>query len=76
MKILNLKRGEFVAYGNEVQLIHADSDLILKAKKECAIVDKSCNKVVLSQNGSGNILFKILPRYKYRQEGEKIYYND
>jgi len=75
-KITNIKNGEFIAYGNEIQLMHCDSDLLMTAKKWCAVVDKSCNKVELCHKGSGDILFKVLPWYKYRQEGDKIFYND
>jgi len=56
--------------------MHADSGSFLKAKKICAEIDKSCNKVELSDHGSKSIYFKVLPRYKYRQEGEKILYGD
>ena len=45
--------------------------------QETAVQDKSCNAVSLVKNGIGsNIFFKILPRYKYRQEGEKVVYKD
>jgi len=42
----------------------------------CAEIDKSCNKVELSDHGSSSIYFKVMPRYKYRQEGEKILFGD
>jgi hypothetical protein len=71
-----MKNGEYIAYGNEIQLQHLDSMLLLKSKKQCAMIDKSCNKITLSAKGSEDILFKVLPRYKYRSEGEKIFYND
>jgi len=53
-----------------------DSESYLCAKKTCAEVEKTCNKVELIQKQSPAIYFKILPRYKYRQEGEKIKYGD
>ena len=39
-------------------------------------MEKTCNKVELTEKTSPAIYFKILPRYKYRQEGEKIKYGD
>ena len=53
-----------------------DSESYLCAKKTCAEVEKTCNKVELIEKQSQAIYFKILPRYKYRQEGEKIKYGD
>eukprot|EP00347_Sterkiella_histriomuscorum_P021853 403332539 len=76
VKILDRRMGEIVTYGQEIQLLHCDSETFITAKKMCADVDKSCNKVELSDHGSSSIYFKVMPRYKYRQEGEKILYND
>ena len=42
---------ERVAYGNEIQLFHADSHSYLTAKKSGANYDKSCNKVELTEKG-------------------------
>lgn len=71
-----LKNSEYVAYGNEIQLLHVDSNSFITAKKGCADIDKSCNKVELDDRGSQGIYFKIMPRYKYRQEGEKVLFKD
>ncbi len=75
-KHVDRRRGEFVTYGSEIQLLHVDSDSYLCAKKTCADFEKTCNKVELIEKQSPAIYFKILPRYKYRQEGEKIKYGD
>lgn len=75
-KILERRMGEIVTYGQEIQLLHCDSQTFISAKKMCADIDKSCNKVELQDHGSSSIYFKVMPRYKYRQEGEKILYND
>ena len=48
----------------------------LATKKGSALIDRSCNKVQLIPKGSQSIYFKVLPRYKYRQEGEKVQYRD
>ena len=75
-KILERRKGEIVTYGQEIQLLHCDSETFITSKKMCAEVDKSCNKVELSDHGSSSIYFKVMPRYKYRQEGEKILFGD
>jgi hypothetical protein len=75
-KLVERRRGEFVTYGSEIQMYHVDSESYLCAKKTCADVEKTCNKVELIEKQSQAIYFKILPRYKYRQEGEKIKYGD
>jgi hypothetical protein len=65
-KHVERRRGEFVTYGSEIQLYHVDSESYLCAKKTCAEVEKTCNKVELIEKQSQAIYFKILPRYKYR----------
>ena len=75
-KLVERRHGEYVQYGSEIQLLHVDSDSYLCAKKTCAEHEKTCNKVELQDKPSPAIYFKILPRYKYRQEGEKIKYGD
>lgn len=42
----------------------------------CADFDKSCNKIEILETGSAAASFKVLPRYKFRQEGEKVLFND
>lgn len=63
-------------YGNEVILLHVDSNCYLQASKQCADEDNSCNKVELSVHGSKSVYFKALGGFKYKQEGDKIHYND
>ena len=75
-KLVERRTGEFVTYGSEIQMLHVDSESYLCAKKTCADIEKTCNKVDLIDRPSQSIYFKILPRYKYRQEGEKIKYGD
>jgi hypothetical protein len=75
-KLVERRHGEYVQYGAEIQLFHVDSESYLCAKKTCAELEKTCNKVELQDKPSPAIYFKILPRYKYRQEGEKIKYGD
>lgn len=42
----------------------------------CADYDKSCNKIEILETGSSAASFKVLPRYKFRQEGEKVLFRD
>ena len=75
-KICITRRGEFVAYGNELQLLHVDSNCYMQAAKQCADEDNSCNKVELATHGSKSVWFKALGGFKYKQEGDRIHYND
>ena len=43
-----MRKGEFIEYGNELQLLHVDSGCFLEAQKQCADEDNSCNKVELA----------------------------
>jgi len=42
----------------------------------CADYDRSCNKIEITEKGSSAGYFKVLPRYKFRQEGEKVLFRD
>lgn len=72
------KCGEFVVYGNEIELLHKASGKIVTVVKKAGGDDaKFGNYLELKEQGSPNkCVFKILPRYKYRAEGEKIIYGD
>jgi len=75
-KIFKRRHGELVEYGNEIQLLHYDSKSFLEGSKTCAELDKSCNLLVLKSQGSKSVCFIIEPRYKYRNEGQKVTYGD
>ena len=68
--------GEIVEYGNEIQLLHVDSGKYLQATKSCADEDNSCNKAELADSGSPNVYFRVLGGFRYKQEGDKVHYND
>ena len=53
-----------------------DSRSYVRVKKTSADLERTCNKVVLIDRPSSSIFFKIMPRYKFRSEGEKIKYGD
>ena len=71
-----MRKGEFVEYGNEIQLLHVDSGCFLQSTKMCADEDNSCNKVELAPFGTKAVFFKALGGFKYKQEGDRIHYND
>lgn len=75
-KLVERMKQEYITYGSVIQMVHIESESYLCAKKICAEVDKTCNKVELIDKPSQAIYFKIMPRYKYRTEGEKIKYGD
>ena len=71
-----MRKGEFIEYGNEIQLMHVDSGCFLEAQKQCADEDNSCNKIELAFQGSKNVVFKAIGGFKYKKEGDRIHYND
>ena len=71
-----MRRGEQIEYGNEIILLHVDSQCFLCANKQCADEDNSCNKVELVSHGTKAVYFKTLGGFKYKKEGDKIHYND
>lgn len=75
-KIFNMRRGEYVQYGNIIQLLHVDSNCFVQATKQCADEDNSCNKIELALHGAKSVYFKALGGFKYKKEGDSIHYND
>lgn len=68
--------GDIVEYGNEIQLLHVDSQKFLHCTKSCADEDNSCNMAALTEQGSSSVYFKVLGGFRYKQEGDKVHYND
>jgi hypothetical protein len=75
-KIFDRRTGEVVQYGEEIQLQHYDSKSFLEGSKNCSEVDKSCNMVKLNPQGSKKVVFRVEPRYRYRNEGQPVNYGD
>jgi hypothetical protein len=71
-----VRMGEYVEYGNEIQLLHVDTESFVRGRRGCADEDNSCNKVELATHGTKEIYFKTLGGFKYKQEGDRIHYND
>jgi len=72
------KYGEFVVYGNEIELIHKASGKIVTIVKNSTVLESKFG-TFLELRDAGRpekCDFKILPRYKYRAEGEKIIFGD
>lgn len=71
-----MRKGEHIEYGNELQLLHIDSNCFIMASKLSADEDNSSNKIELSPIGNKSVFFKALGGFKYKQEGDKIHYSD
>jgi hypothetical protein len=69
------KYGEFVVYGNEIQLVHkASGKLVTVVRISGGAEAKFGNFLELRSEGRPDKCdFKIMPRYKYRSEGKIIY---
>ena len=65
-----------VLYGSEVCLLHHDSGTFVKANNDSAQTNRIGYDCQLSDWYSQAMIFKVLPRYKSRQDGEIIQYND
>lgn len=68
--------GQTVTFGSEIQLMHKDSGLFLTGKAVTADTDKSAYRLELSSTYSSGMVFKVISKFKIRQEGETIQYND
>jgi len=65
-----------VVYGAEIQLMHICSKSFLTARVACSDSDKSAYKFELHQEVNSGMPFKLLPRYRIRQEGEPVQFED
>ncbi len=65
-----------VTYGEEVQFMHFISKSFLNGKILCSQVDQGAYKFQLSKEYGVGMIFKILPKYKLRQEGENVQFED
>jgi len=52
--------------------MHYSSESFWNGRIICSVFDKSAYKFELSNNFSEEMVFKIIPKFKLRQEGEKI----
>lgn len=63
-------------YGKVIQLLHLSSGCFVSASKTVADEDNSCNKVELTSVPSSDIHWRAVGGFKYKQDGDKIHYND
>ena len=48
LNIISVKSKECVSYGDEIQLIHYDSQEYIRSRTVVAAIDKSCNRIELT----------------------------
>lgn len=76
-RIIRSRQGGVVNYGSQVQLLHVDSGSYLQVSKQETSIRKDWYRFELSSNPSpSRVIFDILPRYKYRQDGDRVVYED
>jgi hypothetical protein len=74
-QIMSTANGTQLLYGTIVQLEHKKSGKFLCVKHKCAVADKTCLGLELS-DGSTNCHFIIMPKYKVRSEGGLVLIDD
>ena len=74
--LLPMMRDENVSYGSEIQLRHFNSEGFFNGKILCSEYDKSAYKFELSTSFSSGMIFRILPKFKIRQEGDLVQFCD
>lgn len=77
-RIKKTKYGEFILYGNEIELVHKASGKIVTIVKNSGGYEAKFGYFLeLREEGTPDKCdFKILPKYKYRAEGERIIFGD
>eukprot|EP00359_Climacostomum_virens_P006183 CAMPEP_0204913810 /NCGR_PEP_ID=MMETSP1397-20131031/11670_1 /ASSEMBLY_ACC=CAM_ASM_000891 /TAXON_ID=49980 /ORGANISM="Climacostomum Climacostomum virens, Strain Stock W-24" /LENGTH=436 /DNA_ID=CAMNT_0052085137 /DNA_START=12 /DNA_END=1318 /DNA_ORIENTATION=+ len=75
-KVILQRSGETILYGQEIQLRHAPSRMMLRAKAENADGDRSCSKLEISEFGGNGCYFKVESKYKFRRDGDRVAYGD
>ena len=69
--------GTPVSYGMAVQLRHVQSGQFVAVQpRKLATLEKHCSAVTLVPQGRKNCWFAIVPRYRLRQEGERVVADD
>lgn len=69
--------GREIKYGDEIQFMHLYSEKCIGiSKTKTSIVDRSCLKVRLYDNDGRHVQFRIMPRYKLSNIGDKVRVDD
>ena len=74
--LINDWYGKEVNYAEDIQLMHYDSEAFLNGKLLCSQVFQGAYKLHLSNEYGAGMIFKIMPKYKLRQEGENVQFHD
>jgi hypothetical protein len=70
-------RGKKVLYGTPIQLKHVESGMFIQLAKKTSTIDRECQQLELTNDPSAQrVTFQIQQRYKYRQDGEPVVFND
>lgn len=76
-KLMQDMHGKRIIYGMPIQLRHVDSQYFLQYTKKISQNDRQCQELELVREPSAQrVTFFIYPRFKYRQEGDSVVYND
>ena len=74
---MEMLAGTAVTYGSVVQLLHLQSKRYVGIQsRTLADVEKHCTAVNLRSKGRPTCYWKVMPRFKYRREGEKVVMGD
>ncbi len=72
-----LLAGTPVAYGSIVQLLHVQSRRFVGIlSRTLAEIEKHCTAVELRSKGRPTCYWRVMPRFKYRREGERVAVGD
>lgn len=75
--VMKQYRGMMLTYGAEIQLIQYDSSNFITVMNECSYnQDKIGHDVQLDDYYSTGMVFKVVSKYKIKQHGDYIFYND
>jgi hypothetical protein len=74
MKEIERTNGGSICYGDSINLVHIPTDLYIGISREPSELTKESLKISLEKEPLSNTIFQILPYFKYKMEGEKVYY--
>jgi len=75
-RVIKLRTGEAVRYGQEIQLRHVASQHFLQCSSKVALWDQSSNRCELTLEGNTGLYLTIEAKYKFRQPGDVVIYED
>ena len=75
-RVIQLRMGEPVRYGQEIQLRHVASQYFLQCSGHPATWDLSSQQCELTLSGGAGYYLTMESKYKFRQPGDKVIYGD